>query len=88
MLVLAVAAAGSVTGGWLAYWLGRLGGRPLWTMRGPFRDRRQLELARGERLIARNGGLAVFLLPMWIAGVGRMAWRRFLVWNALTAVRS
>ncbi len=85
-VVLAVAAAGSATGGWVAYWLGRHGGRALWTMRGPFRHRRQLELARGERLIARHGALAVFLLPMWIAGVGRMAWRPFLVWNVLTAV--
>jgi membrane protein DedA with SNARE-associated domain len=84
--VLAVGAAGSAAGGWLAYWLGRHGGRALWTMRGPFRHRRELELARGERLIAQHGALAVFLLPMWIAGVGRMAWRRFLVWNVITAV--
>src|SRR3981081_4932667 len=43
--VRAVAAAGSATGGWLAYWLGRRGGRALWTMRGPFRQRRADELA-------------------------------------------
>jgi membrane protein DedA with SNARE-associated domain len=84
--VLAAAGAGSATGGWLAYGLGRHGGRALWTMRGPFRHRRQVELARGERLIDRHGPLAVMLLPMWVAGVGRMAWRRFLVWNALAAV--
>ncbi|MGB9183742.1 MAG: DedA family protein [Solirubrobacteraceae bacterium] len=84
--VLAVAGTGSATGGWLSYWLGRRGGRALWTMRGPFRQRREQELARGERLIARHGAVAVFVLPMWIAGVGRMAWRRFLLWNTLAAV--
>jgi membrane-associated protein len=84
--LLAVAAAGSAIGGWLAYWLGRRGGRALWTMRGPFRQRRAGELARGERLMARHGPVAVLLLPMWIAGVCRMAWRRFLVWNALAAL--
>jgi membrane protein DedA with SNARE-associated domain len=84
--VLAVAGAGSAIGGWFGYWLGRRGGRALWTMRGPFRQRREDELARGERLIERHGAVAVFLLPMWIAGVGRMAWRRFLVWNSLSAL--
>jgi undecaprenyl-diphosphatase len=84
--VLGVAAAGSAIGGWVGYWLGRRGGRALWTMRGPFRQRRADELARGERLIARHGAVAVFLLPMWIAGVGQMPWRRFLVWDALAAL--
>jgi membrane protein DedA with SNARE-associated domain len=84
--VLAVAAAGSAIGGWIGYWLGRRGGRALWTMPGPLRQRRADELARGERLMARHGAVAVFLLPMWIAGVGRMAWRRFLVWSVLAAL--
>jgi membrane protein DedA with SNARE-associated domain len=84
--VLAVASAGSMAGGCVAYLLGRHGGRALWTMRGPFRHRREAELARGERLIARYGPVAVLLLPMWVAGVGRMAWPRFLVWNVLAAV--
>jgi membrane protein DedA with SNARE-associated domain len=84
--VLAVAAAGSATGGWLAYWLGRRGGRALWTMRGPFRQRRADELARGERLIGQHPAVAVFLLPMWIAGVCRIALRPFLIWNALAAL--
>jgi membrane protein DedA with SNARE-associated domain len=84
--VLVVAAAGSATGGWLAYWLGRRGGRALATMRGPFRQRRADELARGERLIGQHAAVAVFLLPMWIAGVYRMAWRPFLVWSVLAAL--
>jgi undecaprenyl-diphosphatase len=84
--VLAVAAAGSAIGGWLAYWLGRRGGRALWTMRGPIRQRRVEELARGERLIDRHGAIVVLLLPMWVAGVCGMAWRRFLIWNALAAI--
>src|SRR4030088_2912204 len=55
--VLGVAAAGSAAGGWLGYWLGRAGGRALWTMRGPFRQRRTEELARGERLMERHGAV-------------------------------
>jgi membrane protein DedA with SNARE-associated domain len=84
--VLSVAAAGSAVGGWLAYWLGRRGGRALWTMRGPFRKRRADELARGERLIGQHPAVAVFLLPMWVAGVFRVPRRPFFVWSALAVV--
>jgi membrane protein DedA with SNARE-associated domain len=84
-IVLGAGLVGSTAGGWLAYWLGWHGGRAVWTMRGPFHQRRQAELERGERLIAQHGPVAVLLLPMWVAGIGRMAWRRFLVWNVAAA---
>jgi membrane protein DedA with SNARE-associated domain len=84
--VLVAAASGSAAGGWLAYWLGRRGGRALWTMRGPFRQRRTDELARGERLVGRHPAVAVFILPTWVAGVCQIAWRPFLFWNVFAAL--
>lgn len=84
--VLVAAAVGSAGGGALGYWIGVHSGRLLAVERGPLRRWRQRELARGQRLFDRYGHLAVFVAPMWVAGVCRMRWRRFLPWNLAAAL--
>jgi membrane protein DedA with SNARE-associated domain len=90
--VIAVAALAAIIGDNLGYWLiGRLGGRALlarWSWLNRYAER---VLPRGEELMHRYGGLAVFFgrfvsvlreTIAWIAGLTRMSWPRFLFWNA------
>ena len=85
-LVLAIGAVASTLGGCLGYVLGEKGGRALFTLHGPFHERRAHELERGDRLISKYGPVAVLVLPTWIAGIFRMGWRRFLPWDVIAAV--
>jgi membrane protein DedA with SNARE-associated domain len=49
--------------------------------------RRRVEALRsGERLFARYGAVAAFVVPMWLLGIVGMPWRQFLLWNTLAAV--
>jgi membrane protein DedA with SNARE-associated domain len=89
--VIAVAAAAAIIGDSLGYWvIGRLGGRAL------FRHNRWLKrwsesvLSRTERIMERHGGKTVFFgrfiailrfTAAWLAGLGRMPWPKFLLWN-------
>lgn len=93
--VIAIAAAAAIVGDNIGYLIGRRGGNWLLSRPGPFAGPRARLLARGEVFFARHGALAVFLgrwLPVlrvttaWLAGTHGMAWRRFLVWNALGAI--
>ncbi|MBX5474367.1 MAG: DedA family protein [Thermoleophilia bacterium] len=90
--VIGLAAAGAIVGDNLGYWLlGRLGGRALfrrWRWLRRYADR---VLPRAERLMERHGGKTVFFgrfitvlryTAAWVAGLGQMAWWRFLFWNA------
>ena len=89
--VIVVAAAGAIIGDNIGYWLGREGGRRLLYRYGivaRFADR---VLPPAERFFRRHGGKAVFLARFfggvrvtgaWMAGISRMEWWRFLVWNA------
>ena len=65
---------------------------------GPYFERNRLTreyakkyIPRGERFFARHGGKAVFfgrfvavlrVTAAWIAGLTRMHWWKFLIWNA------
>jgi membrane-associated protein len=84
--VLLVATAGSAAGGVIGYRMGLHGGRAVFTAPGPLQRRRERELVRGERLVDRYGALAVFMVPMWVPGVYRMEWRRFLAWNLIASI--
>jgi membrane protein DedA with SNARE-associated domain len=89
--VIVIAAAGAILGDNVGYWIGRKGGRRLlnqweWTRR--LRDR---FLPPTERFFARHGGKTIFIARFvailrvagaWVAGIGRMPWWRFLLWNA------
>ena len=90
--VIAVAAAGAIIGDNLGYWLiGRWGGRALfarWAWLDAYADR---VLPRAEKVMQRHGGKAVFFgrfvavlryTVAWIAGITRMQWDKFLLWNA------
>jgi membrane-associated protein len=85
-VVLVVGIAGSALGGVAAYLVGLHGGRAAVTAPGPFRHLRIRAIDRGEELFARYGAAAVLFGPMWLAGIHRMPWRRFLMWNAVAAV--
>jgi membrane protein DedA with SNARE-associated domain len=90
-LVIAFAAAGAILGDNLGYLLGRRGGRPLALKYGRYVrvDERKLDAA--ERFFEAHGDKTVFIgrwiavLRTWaaiLAGLNRMHWPRFLVFNA------
>jgi len=89
--VIVVAAAGAIIGDNIGYWAGREGGRRVlyrWDWLARIADR---ILPPAERFFERHGGKAVFFARFfgglrvtgaWMAGITRMAWWRFLLWNA------
>jgi len=89
--VIAVAAAGAITGDNTGYWIARLGGRALLARIPLVRDAVPRFLPRGERFFERYGSRAVLIARFfagfritaaWLAGLSRMPWRRFFVFNA------
>jgi membrane protein DedA with SNARE-associated domain len=93
--VILIAATAAIVGDNVGYVIGRCGGRRLLQRWGPLRRRGERVLPRTERFFARYGGVAIFLARFvtgvrvaaaWMAGMSRMDWRRFLLWNALGAV--
>jgi membrane protein DedA with SNARE-associated domain len=93
--VVLAAALGAVLGDNAGYVIGRRIGPPVLARYGP---RIGLSLARqrlGQFLFLRHGGKVVFLgrfvaflrtFAAVLAGVNRMPWQRFLLWNALGGV--
>ena len=89
--VIVVAASGAILGDNGGYWLGRKGGRKLlerWSFVNKHAER---VLPRAERIFARHGGKTVFfgrfiavlrITAAWMAGISRMPWWRFLLFNA------
>ena len=89
--VIAVAAAGAIVGDNGGYWLGRKGGRALLRRTPIIRDQFERALPSAERFFQRHGGKTVFIgrfvailrfTAAWLAGITRMPWWRFLLWNA------
>lgn len=91
LLVIAAAAAGAIVGDNLGFLLGREAGYRLLHRYGRYvhLDERRLKL--GHYLFQRHGGKVVFfgryvaVLRTWaafLAGTNRMAWNRFLLYNA------
>ena len=88
--VLAAAVAGAVIGDSIGYEVGRRWGRRL-TARIPHRVLRPERVAQAEESVRRLGGRAVFVgrftttlrvLVPGFAGMSRVPYREFLVWNA------
>ena len=84
--------AGNLVGSWIAYGVGRAGGRPLIERWGRFVFLREHELVRAEAWFAEHGEAAVFvsrLLPVirtfisLPAGVAEMPFWRFSIYTAL-----
>jgi membrane protein DedA with SNARE-associated domain len=89
--VIAVAAVAAIIGDNIGYWLGREAARPLIYRFARLRRYAERVLPPAERFFRRHGGKAVFLARFfgglrvtgaWMAGITRMDWWRFLVWNA------
>jgi len=90
-LVVIAAAAGAIAGDNIGYWIGRRFGYP-WILDHQSRlhlTPRRLKL--GQYLFLRHGGKVVFFgrfvavlraLAALLAGINRMDWKRFLVFNA------
>ncbi len=89
--VIAVAAAAAIIGDNVGYWIGRKGGRAL-LRKTPFvRDYFERALPPAEAFFERHGSKAVFIARFvsvlrvtsaWVAGISRMPWWRFSIWNA------
>ena len=89
--VVVLAAAGAIIGDNIGYWLGRWGGRRLlfrWSITRRHFDR---VLPPAERFFEKHGGKTVFfgrfiallrVTAAWLAGISRMHWWQFLLWNA------
>jgi membrane protein DedA with SNARE-associated domain len=94
-LVITVAAAGAIVGDNIGYLAGRLAGRALLERYGRFVRIRARELAVLDYYYERHGAKTVFF-GRWVAllrvaaalfaGASRMAWPRFLLFNALGGV--
>jgi membrane-associated protein len=93
--IIVVATIAATVGDNLGFALGYYGGRPLLLRYQSIFRIKSTMIARGEELFAKYGAATVFLArfvfgmriiagPM--AGVLRMSWRRFLVFNFLGAV--
>jgi membrane protein DedA with SNARE-associated domain len=89
--VIAVATTGAIIGDNIGYWLGREVGRPLIYRYGWTQRLAERVMPPAERFFERHGGKAVFLARFfggvrvtgaWMAGITRMAWWKFLFWNA------
>jgi membrane-associated protein len=94
-LVIAVAATAAILGDNLGYLIGRTGGRKLLERPGLLERHRREVLNRGEPFFAKHGSKAVFLgrwvaglriAAAWLAGINRMPWPIFALWNALGGI--
>jgi membrane protein DedA with SNARE-associated domain/membrane-associated phospholipid phosphatase len=83
---------GAVVGDQIGYWVGREGGRPFVLRWGRYLFISPRRLARAEAFFERHGGKAVFLARFFsglrlfgalVAGISRMRWGTFLIYNAL-----
>src|SRR3974377_2165889 len=93
-LVILVGTLACTLGDNLGYWIGNRGGRPFLHRYQRFFRVSDERIARGEKLFERFGPATVFfarfvfgmrMLAGPLAGVLRMNWRRFVMFNALGA---
>jgi membrane-associated protein len=89
--VIAVATAAAIIGDNIGYWIGREAARPLIDRSRRLQRYADRVLPPAERFFKRHGGKAVFFARFfgglrvtgaWMAGITRMDWWRFLIWNA------
>jgi membrane protein DedA with SNARE-associated domain len=89
--VVAVAAAAAIIGDNVGYWIGRIGGRKLLTRWAWLEMHAARVLPWSERFFQRHGAKTIFLgrfiavlrvTAAWLAGVSKMHWWTFFLWNA------
>jgi membrane protein DedA with SNARE-associated domain len=94
-VLVAIAAAAAIVGDNVGFAIGRRFGRRLFEKPGIGYDQRLALLELGEPFFAKHGPKAVFLgrwvsglriASAWLAGMNRMRWPTFLLWNALGGV--
>jgi membrane-associated protein len=94
-LVILIATASAIAGDNLGYLLGRKLGRRVLTAEGPMQARRVEVIDAGDRFFAKHGPKAVFIgrwialvrfAVAWLAGIDRMPFGEFFVYNALGAL--
>ena len=94
-VVIVLAATAAIIGDNVGFAIGRRFGRRIFEKPGPGYDQRLALLEMGEPFFERHGAKAVFLgrwfaglriASSWLAGMNRMRWRTFLVWNALGGI--
>lgn len=90
-LVILIGIASAIIGDNIGYLLGRTVGREVLEAPGPFHRRRLMLIRTGDRFFQRHGPKAVFLArwialvrfaAAWLAGIDRMPFKTFFVWNA------
>ena len=89
--VIAVAATAAILGDNIGYWIGRTGGRRVlerWKLLSRWSEG---VLPWAEGFFERHGAKTIFIgrffailrvTAAWLAGISRMRWSTFLVWNA------
>ena len=94
-LVIVIASASAIAGDNVGYLLGRKLGRRVLTAPGPMQARRTEVIDAGDRFFAKHGPKAVFIgrwialvrfAVAWLAGIDRMPFGTFFVYNALGAI--
>jgi membrane-associated protein len=94
-LVILIATASAIAGDNVGYLLGRKLGRRVLTAEGPMQARRVEVIDAGDRFFAKHGPKAVFIgrwialvrfAVAWLAGIDRMPFGEFFVYNALGAI--
>lgn len=93
--VIVSAAGGAIVGDTIGYWIGWRGGRALILRLMKRFSIKPVHLEKAERFFARHGGMAVFfgrsvsylrVLTALLAGVSRMRYPRFLMFNAMGGI--
>jgi membrane protein DedA with SNARE-associated domain len=91
LAVVVVAAAAAIIGDNLGYWIGRTGGRGLLERSRLLSRWSDRMLPWAEEFFHRHGAKTIFIgrffsvlrvTAAWMAGVSRMHWWRFFLWNA------
>jgi membrane-associated protein len=94
-LVILIATVSAIAGDNVGYLLGRKLGRRVLTAEGPMQARRVEVIDAGDRFFAKHGPKAVFIgrwialvrfAVAWLAGIDRMPFGEFFVYNALGAI--
>jgi membrane protein DedA with SNARE-associated domain len=93
--VIVVAAIAAIVGDNIGYWLGRTLGRGAFERIPILRHHTAGFLPWAERFFKRHGGKTIFfarffsvlrVTAAWVAGISRMHWWMFFLWNALGGI--
>ena len=93
--VIIIGSIGAIIGSTIGYVLGRIGGRPLMLRLTHLVHAKESRIESMDQFFTRHGGKAVFIgrwvifVRLWgsiAAGVARMPWPRFMVWNVLGGI--